>query len=119
MGEKYNVFYHVYGRNAVMEAMEPTPALAPLEVGIVVEVVCDDAARAETICHIAGKNLFYARLPDVKGTAGTAAIMSDEVLHARPAYEWTMNHVVEVADPRELFRTRFETIGVGVPVARP
>jgi len=55
----------------------------------------------------------------VKGTAGTAAIMSDEVLHARPAYEWTMNHVVEVTDPRELFRTRFETIGAGAPVARP
>ena len=35
--------------------------------GIVVEVVCADAARAETICHIAGKNLFYARLPDVDG----------------------------------------------------
>ena len=110
IGERYDVFYHVYGRDAVMGAMEPTPARAPLEVGIVVEVVCDDAARAETICHIAGKNLFYARLPDVKGTAGTAAIMSDEVLHARPAYEWTLNHVIEVADPRELFRTRFETI---------
>ena len=96
-----------------MEALEPTPAKAPLEVGIVVEVTCEDAARAETIAHIAGKNLFYARLPDVKGTAGTAAIMSDEVLHARAAYEWTLNHVIEVADPRELFRTRFETIGDG------
>jgi Acyclic terpene utilisation family protein AtuA len=108
MGDAYRVFYHVYGRDAVMGPMEPTPARAPLEVGIVVEVTCDDAARAETIAHIAGKNLFYARLPDVKGTAGTAAIMSDEVLHARPAYEWTLNHAIEVADPRELFRTRFE-----------
>ena len=36
--------------------------------------------------------------------------MSDEVLHARPAYEWTLNHAVVVADPRELFRTRFEEI---------
>ena len=68
-------------------------------------------ARAESICLIAGNNLFYARLPEGKGTAGTAAIMSDEVLHARPAYEWTLNHVLEVADPRELFRTRLETIG--------
>jgi hypothetical protein len=110
MGEMYQVFYHVYGRDAVMGAMEPTPARAPLEVGIVVEVTCDDAARAETIAHIAGKNLFYARLPDVKGTAGTAAIMSDEVLHARPAYEWTLNHAIEVEDPHELFRTRIEEI---------
>jgi hypothetical protein len=119
IGQGYDVFYHVYGRDAVMGAMEPTPAPAPLEVGIVVEVMCADAARAETICHIAGKNLFYARLPDVKGTAGTAAIMSDEVLHARPAYEWTLNHVIEVADPRELFRTRFVTIGTGERGPRP
>jgi hypothetical protein len=69
-----------------MQAMEPTPARAPLEVGIVVEVVCDDAARAETICHIAGKNLFYARLPDVKGTAGAAAIMSDDFVVFEPAH---------------------------------
>ena len=60
-----------------------------------------------------GKNLFYARLPDVKGTAGTAAIMSDEVLHARAAYEWTLNHVIEVPDPRKRFRAWFETIGAG------
>jgi hypothetical protein len=118
IGRGYDVFYHVYGRDAVMQAMEPTPARAPLEVGIVVEVACEDAARAETICHIAGKNLFYARLPDVKGTAGTAAIMSDEVLHARPAYQWTLNHVIEVADPRELFRTRVETIPGGGPQNR-
>ena len=71
--------------------------------------ICDELP-APPICHIAGKNLFYARLPDVKGTAGTAAIMSDEVLRARPAYEWTLNHVIEVKDERELFRTRFETI---------
>ena len=41
------------------------------DTGIVVEVVCDDAARAEAICHI------------------------------------------EVVDPRELFRSRFETVGAG------
>ncbi len=110
IGGSYNVFYHVYGRNAVMEEMEPTPAGSPVEVGIVVEVTCDDFERADTICHIAAKNLFYARLPNVKGTAGTAAILSDEVLRARPAYEWTLNHIIEARDPREFFTTRFERI---------
>ncbi|MBI4182902.1 MAG: acyclic terpene utilization AtuA family protein [Proteobacteria bacterium] len=110
VGGTYDVFYHDYGRGAVMGEMEPTPAKSPLEVGIVVEVTCDDAARAEVICHIAAKNLFYARLPDVKGTAGTAAIMSDEVLHARPAYEWTLNHIIKAKDQSEFFSTRFETI---------
>jgi hypothetical protein len=111
IGSDYNVFYHVYGRDAVIWDMKPKPGPSPHEVGIVVEVTCQDATRAETICHIAAKNLFYARLPDVKGTAGTAAIMSDEVLHARPACEWTLNHALEVRDPHELFKTRFETVG--------
>jgi hypothetical protein len=96
---------------AVMEEREPTPAQSPVEVGIVVDVTCDDFERADTICHIAAKNLFYARLPNVRGTAGTAAILSDEVLRARPAYEWTLNHVIEGTDPREFFKTRFETAG--------
>src|SRR4030095_3181247 len=34
-------------------------------------------------------NLFYARLPEVRGTAGTAALMMDEVLRGKPGYEWT------------------------------
>jgi hypothetical protein len=110
IGADYDVFYHAYGRDAVMGALEPTPAARPLEVGIVVEVTCADRERAEAICHIAAKNLFYARLPDVKGTAGTAAIMSDEVLRARPAYEWTLNHLLRVEDPHELFRTQVEVI---------
>jgi hypothetical protein len=37
--------------------------------------------------------------------------MSDEVLHARPAREWTLNHAIEVCDPCELFRIRFDTVG--------
>src|SRR5438128_11061472 len=38
MGEKYNVFYNVYGRYSVMEAMEPEVGPATLEGGY--EVVC-------------------------------------------------------------------------------
>jgi hypothetical protein len=53
---------------------------------------------------IGSRQLFYARLPEVKGTAGTAAFILDEVLRASPAYRWTMNHVVPVDDPMELFK---------------
>lgn len=110
-GQAYRLFYHVYGRDAVMGAMEPAAPRNPHEVGVVVEVVCADADRAETICHIAGFNLFYARLPDVKGTAGTAAMLGDEVLHARAAYEWTLNHIIEARDPCEFFEAHLESIG--------
>ena len=89
---------------------DPAPELAPHELGIVVEVVHEDGARAAEICALAARNLFYARLPEVKGTAGAAALMSDEILIGEPGYEWTLNHVIEVKDPMELFRSRFVEI---------
>ena len=101
----WTVYYHAYGRDGVMGSLEPTPAMRPHELGIVVETVCQDAKRAEEICALAARNLFYARLAEVKGTAGAAALMSDEILVGKPGYEWTLNHVLPVRDASELFRT--------------
>jgi hypothetical protein len=110
IGVDYDVFYHVYGRNAVMGDLDPGPVHSPHELGIVVEVTCKDGNRAEEICHMAGFNLFYARLPNVKGTAGTAAMLADEVLTARAAYLWTLNHTMRVDNPLEFTATEFHTI---------
>lgn len=106
----WTVHYHAYGRNGVMGELEPNPPLRPHELGIVVETVCQDAKRAEEICALAARNLFYARLKEVKGTAGAAALMSDEILVGKPGYEWTLNHVMPVADAAELFRTEMGVV---------
>jgi hypothetical protein len=106
----WQVFYHVYGRNGVMGDLEPSPPARAHELGIVVETVCQDGKRGEEICALAARNLFYARLAEVKGTAGAAALMADEVLVGKPGYEWTLNHVTPVKDPSELFRTAFHTV---------
>ncbi len=113
----YRVHFHVYGRNGVLGDLEPNPVVEGHEVGIVVETVADTADAAEEICVLASRNLFYARLPEVKGTAGGASFFSDEVIRARPDYEWTLNHVLTLdepgADPVKglgLFRTELTTI---------
>jgi hypothetical protein len=106
----WTVHYHAYGRDGVMGALETARPARPHELGIVVETVCADAKRAEEICALAARNLFYARLEEVKGTAGAAALMSDEILVGKPGYEWTLNHVIPVRDPSELFRTQVETV---------
>jgi hypothetical protein len=106
IGQGYDVFYHLYGRNAVMKDLDPAPEMKPHELGIVVEAVHRDAGQAAEIAALAARNLFYARLPETKGTAGAAALMSDEILIGEAAYEWTLNHVIEVKSPMELFRTR-------------
>ncbi len=106
----WHVHYHAYGRDGVMGGLETERPLRPHELGIVVETVCADPKRAEEICALAARNLFYARLAEVKGTAGAAALMSDEILIGKPGYEWTLNHVMPVRDPAELFRTEFSTV---------
>jgi hypothetical protein len=113
IGGEYDVFYHLYGRDAVMEELDPAPELAPHELGIVVEVVAKTGALAQEICALAARNLFYARIAEVKGTAGTAALMSDEILIGEPGYEWTLNHVIEVKTPMELTRMRHLTVEGG------
>ncbi|HEX6511471.1 MAG TPA: glutamate mutase, partial [Chloroflexota bacterium] len=112
---EYQVHYQVYGRNGVMGYMEPNAKVTGHEVGIVVEGIAPDAAIAEEACALASRNLFYARLPVVKGTAGNASFWSDEVIQARPGYTWTLNHLMPVSDPRELFRFEYERVEAGAP----
>lgn len=105
-GGGYRLFYHRYGRDAVMQELDPDPPAGPHELGIVVEAVHDDPRLAEEIAALAARNLFYARLPGTKGTAGAAAMMSDEILVGEAGYEWTLNHTIEVGDVMELVRIR-------------
>jgi hypothetical protein len=98
----YELHYTVYGRNGVMNALEPvrTPAH---ELGIVVQGVAPTREMAEEVCMTGTRQLFYARLPDVKGTAGSVAFPLDEVMPASAGYRWSFNHTVGVDYPLEMF----------------
>ncbi len=112
----YELHYQVFGRNGVMGDLEPvrTPAH---ELGIVVHGVAPDRATAEEVCMIGTRQLFYARLPDVKGTAGGVAFPLDEVVRASAAYRWTVNHTLRVRDPLELFPLRLVDVGAPTETA--
>ena len=107
----YELHYTVYGRNGVMGDLEPVKTPAH-ELCIVVQSVAPTAAMAEELCMTGTRQMFYARLPDVKGTAGSVAFVLDEVMHASPAYRWSVNHTVAVDDPMELFPTRLVDAGI-------
>jgi hypothetical protein len=107
----YQLYYKVYGKNGVMGDLEPMKEIRSHELGIIVEGIAPSKEMAEEITIIGTRQIFYARLPEVKGTAGTAAFVVDEVLPASPAYTWTINHVVAVDDPMELFDLHLIEIG--------
>jgi hypothetical protein len=107
----YELHYAVYGRNGVMGDLEPVKTPAH-ELCIVVQGVAPTRAMAEEVAMIGTRQMFYARLPDVKGTAGGVAFPFDEVLPASPACRWTLNHTIAVADPLELFPRHIVEAGV-------
>jgi hypothetical protein len=108
----YELHYNVYGRDGVMGQLDPLRHQTGHELAIMVQGVAPTVKMAEEVAMIGLRQMFYARLPDVKGTAGSVAFPLDEVLHASSAYRWTLNHTVAVDDPMELFPTHLVEAGV-------
>ncbi len=107
----YELHYSVYGRDGVMGELEPVKTPAH-ELCIVVQGVAPTREMAEEVAMIGTRQMFYARLPEVKGTAGGVAFPFDEVLPASAAYRWTLNHTIAVNDPLELFPRGMADAGV-------
>ena len=95
--------YTVYGRDGILGELEPLRNRPAHELCIVVQGVAPTKEMAEEVCMIGTRQMFYARLPNVKGTAGGVAFLLDEVMPASAAYRWTLNHTMRVDDPLELF----------------
>src|SRR5216683_2065591 len=108
----WELHYTVYGRDAILGAREPLRASPGHELCIVVQAIAPTRELAEELCITGTRQMFYARLPAVKGTAGGVAFLLDEVMPASPAYHWTVNHTVRVDDPLELFPTFLTEAGI-------
>ncbi|MGO4264142.1 hypothetical protein, partial [Lysobacter sp. TAB13] len=78
--EGYQLSYNVYGRDGVMGRLEPLRDKPGHELCVVVQAVAPTREMAEEICIMGTRQMFYARLPDVKGTAGGVAFLLDEVM---------------------------------------
>jgi hypothetical protein len=107
----YELHYTVYGRDGIMGDLEPNRHRPAHELCILVQGVAPTVEMAEELTMIGTRQMFYARLPEVKGSAGSVAFALDEVLRASPAYRWTLNHTMRCDDPLELFPTH--TVDVG------
>lgn len=106
----YLLHYHVFGKDGVMGALEPETEIKGHELCLVAEGIAETTELAEAVTLMATRQIFYARLPEVKGTAGTASFVTDDVLPAGGAFTWTMNHTLPVKDGNELFPLEFETV---------
>ncbi|MCX7787442.1 MAG: DUF1446 domain-containing protein, partial [Spirochaetes bacterium] len=68
-GKEYKLYYRIYGKNGVMGDLEPIKEIRSHELGIIVEGVAPTKEIAQEVTLIGSRQIFYARLPEVKGTA--------------------------------------------------
>jgi hypothetical protein len=108
----YELHFTVYGRDAILGDREPLRWTPAHELGVIVQGIAPTKSMAEEVAMIATRQMFYARLPQVKGTAGGVAFLLDEVMPASPAYRWTLNHTMRLDDSLELFPTFIAEAGV-------
>lgn len=107
----YELHYKVYGRDGVMGELEPLRDQPGHELCVMVQGVAPTAEMAEELTLTGLRQMFYARLPDVKGTAGSVSFPLDEVVRTSAAYRWTLNHTLPVEDAGELFPTHLTEAG--------
>jgi len=107
---EYQILFRVYGRDAVMGALEPCGE-AGHEVGVLMEVVAATQELANTICAQARSTLLHYPYPGRKSTAGNLAFpYSPSDIPCGPVYRFTVYHLVEVDSPGELFETEYRTL---------
>ena len=93
----------VYGYNAILGDLETAPSV-PSEVGVMLVVSAADQRTATEVSKIANPLLLHLPLPGQRYLPSFAFAASPAHTDRGAAYEFTLNHVADVASPLELFR---------------
>jgi hypothetical protein len=109
----YHLGFRVYGKDAVLGAIEPTPSMEGAhEIFVLIDVVGRTEAIAKSVCGVAKQFFLHLRYPGILCTSGNIAHpFSPDVLPAGPVYEFNVYHLMPVADPCELFPIEIRTVG--------
>jgi hypothetical protein len=112
LGDGAHLNCHVYGKDAIMKGRERKRSMDGHEVCVVIEVVHRDRKVAGQMANLAKYLAFRADYPGKATTAGTGAMMADEVLWSpHPIYRWTIDHLLPVEEGDNLFPMRLDVIG--------
>jgi hypothetical protein len=99
-----DIFFHLYGKNAVMGAQEPEKDSLPCELGLVMEVIASNQRQANDVCSYARSTLLHFGYPGRISTAGNLALLySPSDVPCGKVYVFNIYHLMEVDDPKSLF----------------
>jgi hypothetical protein len=101
----------IYGRDAVMGALEPDRAHIPHEVGLLIDAVAPEQELATAVAMFVRGTLQHASYPGIVNTAGNMAYpFSPFGVPIGPAYRFAVYHLMPLADPCECFPVTLETV---------
>jgi hypothetical protein len=110
-GKNISLNFSVYGRDAVMGKLEPAPAHAPTEVGLLIDVVAPEQELATGVAMFVRGTLQHASYPGIVNTAGNMAYpFSPFGVPLGPAYRFAVYHLMPLADPCECFPMTIEGV---------
>jgi hypothetical protein len=104
--DSWDADLRLYGYNAILGDLEPAPAV-PREAGVMLVVSAPDQATSTAISKIANPLLLHLPAPGMTYLPSFAFATSPAHTDHGAAYEFMLNHVVDVDTPTELFRVEF------------
>jgi hypothetical protein len=107
----HNIIFRVYGQNAVMGDLEPTPAIDGHEVCLIIEVIAPDKESAMAITHATAHITLHHPIPQWSGLITTLAYpYAPSTIPRGLVYRFNLHHVVAPDDPMEMFRVEQENV---------
>jgi hypothetical protein len=107
----YKIVYHIYGKNGVMNALEPYKEITSHELGIIIEAVGKTQDIANTICSSVRSTLLHYGYPGRIATGGNLALLySPSDIKMGLVYEFNIYHLLEIDDPCEIFPVTIQEV---------
>lgn len=106
-----NISFRAYGRDAVMDALEPKRRTPSHEIGLLMDVTAQSQELAHAACHFLSGHLLHVAYDGQKNTSGNLAFpYSPSDIDAGPVYEFSLYHLMKAVSPTELFPVHIETL---------
>jgi hypothetical protein len=105
--DEYGLDIRLYGHNAILEDIDPDSTTPPREVGVMLVVNAPSQATATAVAKVANPLMLHLPLPEMEYLPSFAFATSPAETPRGAAYEFVLNHVVDVDSATSMFRTEY------------
>jgi len=108
--EDYSINFYNYGKNGVMGELEASLNI-PHEIGVLFEVLAKTQSQASAICSLVRSTFMHYGYEGRKSTSGNLAFpFSPSDIEFGVVYEFSVYHLMEVKDGKEMFPIEYKNI---------